>query len=854
MHTPRWLIFLYSLILIVGIIFALPNLFSDEHLKSPYLSWLPDTRVTLGLDLQGGSSLTLQVNKDDLKKEQLKIALNTVRKALRDAQIQPASNRVLGDAVVITLKNDTDKATAMEAIKKVTTPVAVGTMGGSTPDLAIEEQPNGIRVSLTNAAIENRLAGAVEQSLEIVRNRVDEVGVAEPSIQKVQDDRIEVQLPGYDNPEELKQLLGETAKLTFHLMPENVDLNNLPFGVEALDLATPQERSQYPGGKVPVYSQVSLDGGMLTDAKVRYDENGKPVISFSLNSTGATIFRDITRQNIGKPFAIVLDNKVLMAPTINGVIPNGQGQITGSWDYKYASTLAAQLRAGALPVPLTVIEQRVVGPDLGADAIRMGVFTGIIGFILVAVFIFLLYGLWGIIADVALALHTILTFSALSFLGATLTLPGIAGIILGIGIAVDANILINERIREETRNGFGAKAALDRGFKHAFATIVDANVTAVIAMLLLYWQGTGPVRGFAVTMLLGIIISMFTDITIVRIMMAWVVKKWKITTLHIQPFLNFIPQHTNFHFMNARYLGIGTSIVLSIASIILFIKPGLNYGIDFLGGSTVTISTQQPAEISKLRSEVSNLNLGETTIQSISNDGRGYAIRIQRQPGGEEDQTHARLAVINKVKQLYSDVKIESESTVGPKVSGELAHKGAVAVICAALAMAAYIWWRFEWFFAVGALVTLILDTTKMVGVFVLFQFDFNLTAIAALLTIVGYSINDKVVVYDRMRENLRLYKKMSLREVIDLSINQVLVRCIFTSATTVLSMLPMAIWGGSAVHNFALPIVIGIVIATSSSIFIAAPVLLFLGDWWHKHHKGRDKDIVSKKPAVEKS
>lgn len=850
MYTPRWLIYLYSLILLVGVIFALPNLFTDEHLQSPYLKWLPDTRVTLGLDLQGGSSLTLQVNKEDLKKEQLKIALNSVRKALREAKIQPTGSRVLGDAVAVTFKNDEDKAAAVEAVKKLITPVALGQMGGSAPDLAIEEQPNGIRVSLTEAAIQNRLSGAIEQSLEIIRNRVDEVGVAEPSIQKIQDDRIEVQLPGYDNPEELKQLLGETAKLTFHLMPENIDASNPPFGVEVLDLANPQESSMYPGGKVPVYSQVSLDGSMLTDARVSYDQNSQPIISFSLNSTGATIFRDITRQNVGKPFAIVLDNKVLMAPTINGVIPNGQGQITGSWDYKYASTLAAQLRAGALPVPLTVIEQRVVGPDLGADAIRMGVFTGIVGFILVAVFIFLLYGLWGIIADVALALHTILTFSALSLIGATLTLPGIAGIILGIGIAVDANILINERIREESRNGFGAMAALDRGFKHAFATIVDANVTAVIAVALLYWQGTGPVRGFAVTMLLGIIISMFTDITIVRIMMAWVVKKWKITTLHIQPFLNFIPQHTNFRFMNARFLGIGTSIVLSIASIFLFMKPGLNYGIDFLGGSTVSISTQQPAKIGELRTEVSALNLGETTIQSISNDGRGYTIRIQRQNGDEEEQTQARLSVINKVKELYPDVKIESESTVGPKVSGELAHKGTVAVICAALAMSIYIWWRFEWFFAIGALVTLILDTTKMIGIFALFQFDFNLTAIAALLTIVGYSINDKVVVYDRMRENLRLYKKMPLRQVIDLSINQVLVRCIFTSTTTVLAMLPMAIWGGSAVHNFAVPIVIGVVIATSSSIFIAAPVLLFLGDWWHKHHHGRNKEMVTDKSS----
>ncbi|MBK3746063.1 protein translocase subunit SecF, partial [Paraburkholderia aspalathi] len=454
---------------------------------------------------------------------------------------------------------------------------------------------------------------------------------------------------------------------------------------------------------------------------------------------------------------------------------------------------------------------------------------------LVAVLIMALYGFWGLIANVALLLHTILTFSALSLIGATLTLPGIAGIILGIGIAVDANILINERIREETRKGLGAMASLDKGFRIAYSTIVDANVTTLIATILLFLFGTGPVRGFAITMMLGIAISMFTAITIVRVIMEWSVRRRKLKVLHIEPFFSFIPENTNFKFMKARFLGIGVSIFLSIASIILFITPGLNYGIDFKGGIQAEIITSQPADLAQLRSTLTKLNLGEVALQTAGSPNN-VLIRVQRQDGGEEAQSIAVTKMREAVQQLDPGVKIERTEVVGPKVSGELARSGIIAVVLAAIAMLFYIWWRFEWYFALGAIATLVLDTTKIVGFFALTQLDFNLTAIAALLTIIGYSVNDKVVVYDRMRENLRLYKSKPLREIIDMSINQVLVRCVYTSLTTFLAMLPMAIWGGSAVHNFAIPMLFGIFIATTSSIFIAAPILLFLGDWWQRY------------------
>lgn len=819
MRFPRLSAFLYTAIVLIGLLLALPNLFSKEFMQK-YLPFLPDTRVTLGLDLKGGSYLVLEIDKAALIKEKLQNKLENISQQLNDKKLQINTIKANNNAITITAKNPKDLNAIATALKNINA-------------IKIASQAEQLNITLADDELNTQLKQAIEQSVEIIRKRIDEVGVAEPSIQKIGSDRVMVQLPGMQQPGQLRALLGKTAKLSFHLVDSTADKNDPPVGVSILPSFKDKAQT------FAIKDHISLDGNTLTDARA-YDDmsvpGGQVKIMFKLNGEGTRVFREITEQNMQKPFAIVLDDKVLTAPIIQGVIPNGNGEITGSFTMPEAIQLSALLRAGALPAPLTVVEERTVGPDLGADAIKMGVYTGIAGFILVALFMFLLYGMWGLIADIALALHTILTFAALSLLGATLTLPGIAGIILGIGIAVDANILINERIKEETRKGAGALAALDRGFSNAFSTIIDANVTAILATIVLYYYGSGPVRGFAVTMGLGIIISMFTDITLVRMMMAWIIRQRKIQRLHITPFLTSIPQYTNFKFMNARFIGIATSIVLSVASIFLFFKPGLNYGIDFKGGTQILITTPQPPELSNLRKTLSQLGLGEIALQQVNNEN-SVMIHIERQAGGEQTQTQAADKTRAAITKLYPNVKFGSTDIVGPKVSSELAKNGLIAVILAGLAMTAYIWWRFEWYFAIGAIITLILDVTKMLGFFAIFQIDFNLTAIAALLTIVGYSVNDKVVVYDRMRENLRTNVKVPLRQIIDNSINQVFMRCLFTSLATILAMLPMALWGGVAVHNFAMPMVIGVIIATSSSIFIAAPILLLLGAWQKKRH-----------------
>jgi SecD/SecF fusion protein len=502
------------------------------------------------------------------------------------------------------------------------------------------------------------------------------------------------------------------------------------------------------------------------------------------------------------------------------------------------------LRAGALPAKLTVIEERTVGADLGADAIKMGIYSGIVGFVLVAVFIFVLYGTWGFLANIALLIHTILTFSALTLVGATLTLPGIAGIVLGIGLAVDANVLINERIREETRKGRSAFAAIDTGFRRAYSTIIDGNMTALIAAAILFFFGSGPVRGFAVTMALGLIISMFTSVAFVRVAMIEITRRSKLKVLNIRPLIPFSPYDKHIQFMKARFFGIAVSALLSIASVVLFIHPGLNYGVDFRGGIQMAVKTQGAADLAKFREGLDSLGLGEITLQSFG-DKSSILVRAQRQEGGEEAQTAAVTKLKAEVTKIDPTATIEGTDVIGPKVSGELAWAGILSVVIASFAMLIYIWVRFEWPFAVGAIVTLVLDVTKAIGFFAITGLDFNLTAIAAILTLVGYSVNDKVVVYDRMRENMRLYKSMPLREIIDKSINETLARSLYTNATAFLALVPMAIWGGSAVSSFAIPMVFGILVAGASSIFIAAPILLFLGDWRRRHAKAPAADTA---------
>jgi len=704
MHTPRWLAISYSFILTLGALIALPNFFTASNIEKirQYIPFFPDTRVTLGLDLRGGSSLQLEIDVEAMKRERLISLLGEIRTKLRTEKIRPQSVRMIGEAIVVVIPDEFLRQQAVKAFDTLIAPVPTGALSALVNDLAIlQDHENGeIHITLTDSAVNYYISSAIDQSLKIIRERIDKVGVVEPSIQRVGKTRIQVQLPGIQNPERLRTLLGTTAKMTFHLVRLNVDIDNPPGEISILP--------GYKEGSTEHYAvehKIALDGAALKDARASYEhDTNRPMILFELNHQGAKEFAKISRENIGRPLAIVLDGKVLTAPTIQSVIPNGRGQITGQFTSDDTATLAALLRAGALPAPLKVVEERSIGPDLGADAIKMGLYTGILGFILVAVFIVLLYGKWGLIADVALALHTILTFSAMSLLDATLTLPGIAGIILGIGIAVDANILINECIREESGSGVSALAALERGFKRAFSTIVDANVTIVMTILILLYFGTGPVRGFAITMLLGIIISMFTDVTVVRMIMVWIVRRWKVKVLNIQPLFFCLPQRTGFNFMKARFIGIVTSVILSSISCFLFLKPGLNYGLDFKGGIQLEVATKEATNLAALRSLLNGLQVGEVVLQNIGNDNT-VLIRIQNNQGEEEEQTVTVGHIKDSIKILYPDAHFPRIDAIGPKISDDLVRDSILAVLLAAIAMTILIQRRLSAFLSCSSLI-----------------------------------------------------------------------------------------------------------------------------------------------------
>ncbi len=488
---------------ILGALLCLPNL-----MPSP-ASWMPWRQVHLGLDLRGGSYLLLQVDMDAVRKERLDTTLDRARQALtgkyRSLTEPPGDNRVLA-----TLRDPADTAAAVAALRTA----AANPDGGL--DFDTVTQPDGtLALTLNEQALRARASGAVQQSIEIVRRRIDATGVLDPQITRQGDSRIVVQLPGVDDPNRIKQLIGTTAKMTFHLVDEAADPNRpAPPG----DAVLPMEKT--PSQKVVVKRRVEVDGASLTDASpARNTQTGEWVVNFVFDSTGARRFADVTTAQLGHPFAIVLDDKVLTAPVIREPITGGRGQISGSFDAQSATDLAVLLRAGALPAPLTVVEERTVGPELGADSIRAGAIALGVGFLLVVGFMGTFYGLFGWFANVCLLVNLVLMLAILSLLEATLTLPGMAGILLTLGMAVDANILINERIREETKLDRKPVAALEAGFRRAYSTIIDSNATAFLAHVMLFVFGSGPVRGFAVTITVGIVTTLFTATVLARLMM-----------------------------------------------------------------------------------------------------------------------------------------------------------------------------------------------------------------------------------------------------------------------------------------------------------------------------------------------
>jgi len=529
LYFSRWKSFLVLGVVLFGILATIPNFFSKE-MVAKWPSWLPGQQLVLGLDLQGGVYLLYQVDKDEYRTTRLKALTGEIRRALRPSgeKIGYTDLRIRNGQVQVTIR-DTDKIDeARKRLEPLVNPLVSTLLSVSgtsaVNEFSIEEEGATFRYQFTESGFDERIRGIVSQSIEVIRRRIDELGTTEPSIQRQGTDRILVEAPGLDDPERLKELVGTTARLTFHMVDTSMT------GEQA-------EQSRPPPGTIVLQSVDSagppsyllqenaiLGGEDLVDAQTTFEQQtNEPVVSFRFNTSGGIKFATITERNVGRPFAIVLDDKVISAPVIREPIRGGAGIISGSFTVESANNLAILLRAGALPAKLIINEERTVGPGLGQDSIDAGEIATTIAAIAVLTFMILTYGLFGIFSNIALLANLFLIIGLLSILGATLTLPGIAGIVLTVGMAVDANVLIYERIREEARQGRSPLNAIDAGYKRALATILDANITTLLAAVILFALGSGPVRGFAVTLAIGIVTTVFTAFVFSRYLIAqWV--------------------------------------------------------------------------------------------------------------------------------------------------------------------------------------------------------------------------------------------------------------------------------------------------------------------------------------------
>lgn len=544
LHFSRSKMIFVALVCLWGLLATLPNFLSQETLKS-WPGFLPGKQLSLGLDLKGGAHLLVQMDSEELRKDWLKSLRGDVRKQLIDAKIRYKGLGQSGDLVRVKLVDETKSEEALTKLRLIRQPLGNALMGGSGYDVDVRQGSDGfLEVVPTNAGMQQRISNASSAAIEVIRRRIDAFGNIEPNIVRQGLDRILVQVPGFDDTETLKKLIGQTARLTFHDVHPNMT------AAQARESMIPLGYVIHPDADDPNYEHLLKEipvvyGEDLVDAQPGFDQDtNEPIISFRFNQKAARLFGQFSSLNVGRPFAIVLDNgivettkadgtverkrdvRVLSAPVIREPILGGSGQISGNFSVEEANNLAVQVRSGALPTTLTIVEERTVGPSLGADSVAGGEMAALVGGVGVAAFMLFAYGLFGVFALMAVVVNLLLIVGTMSALGSTLTLPGIAGLILTVGMAVDANVLIYERIREEMRNGKQPISAIDSGFSRAFSTIIDSNLTTLIAGIVMFWLGSGPIRGFAVTLSLGIFATVFTAFLVTRLLVAlWVARQ-----------------------------------------------------------------------------------------------------------------------------------------------------------------------------------------------------------------------------------------------------------------------------------------------------------------------------------------
>ncbi|MBI4343493.1 MAG: protein translocase subunit SecD [Candidatus Omnitrophica bacterium] len=686
-----------------------------------------------------------------------------------------------------------------------------------------------LRVDTSKVPPQARHTDVTAVALEIVRNRIDQFGVREPLIQRQGMDHILVQLPGVTDRERALNLIGQTALLEFQLVAESPRLLE-----QALAGAAPagyRLAEDETGQPLLLDTKDTLTGAILSDAYVDAGELGLPEVSFHLNKEGAKAFGRLTGTNINRRLAIVLDGKVQSAPTIQSRITDA-GRITGRFTREEANDLAIVLRAGSLPAPIVVEEERTVGPTLGRDSIAAGVRATAIGLALVVVFMVGYYWLSGLVAVAALTLNFLLILGGLGYFQATLTLPGIAGMLLTLGMAVVATVLLNERIREELRAGRPLSLAIGAGYDKAFSAILDSNVTTLIAALFLYWFGTGPIRGFATTLGIGLLASMFTAVFVTRVVFDILLGMGALKPKGLAMLQLF--KQTKSDFVGKRYICWGISLVTIALGMTAFVMRGPDrYGIDFTGGLLVEYRFSQPVEAEALRASLRKVGLGDAALQRFGSSTE-WLIRTS---AGTDAQIQSAVGRIGEALRADHDaagpqqVRLER---VGPTVGAILRNKAWMAIGWSLVGILLYVAFRFRhWDFGAAGVIALIHDVIVAVGALCLAGRQIDLTIVAALLTIAGYSINDTIVIYDRVRENMRLNRKMRLAEVINLSVNETLSRTILTSLVTLLTVITLYGMGGEVLRDFSFCLIVGFISGVYSTVYIASGLVIMWRQWF---------------------
>lgn len=844
MKVLKWKFSLIAILLVASVLLATPSFY--RHPPSWWKRFFPSEGFRLGLDLQGGMHLILKVDVDKAVRNGLELAGRDLKEMWLEKDIPLTRLEEDTSHLVYILPN----VEVERQFKHV--------IGDQFPNLVLvssvkEGNIPKVTLKLADREIEFIRKNAVDQTLEIIRNRIDQFGVTEPAIVRHGEDEIVVQLPGIKDPERALSLIGQTAQLEFKLLDEDAGLDpkrlihdlvgsgRLKEGYSTDEL-NEALRDTIPAGDEVLFlrevdwetgitrltpmllkSKVLMTGDMVKDARVNFGRYSEPYVSLEFTKRGSHVFERITSENVGKRLAIILDKVVRSAPNIRERIAGGRAQITGSFTAEEAHDLAIVLRAGSLPAPVYIVQNVTVGPGLGLDSIHKGFTSGLIGSILVVSFMVFYYRASGVIANGALFLNIILLLGALAALRATLTLPGIAGIVLSIGMGVDSNVLIFERMREEFRSGRPIKSGVDAGYSRATGTIMDAQITTLIAAAALFLFGTGPIRGFAVTLSLGIVLNLFTVLFGTKIIYDYLNLKRKLKRLK---FVELI-KSTEIDFLGLRRYSMVISAALVFLGLMAFVQIYLgraNLGVDFAGGTLIQYRSLNPVSLDKIRNVLVKNGLRGCELQQVAGTNALIVKMKKRETAvGEEADT---ISAIFAKEFPENPFTIESKTEIGASVSDALRKAAIVAIVISLAGVIIYLALRFDFRFGVAAAIATFHDVLAVLGIFYVLNKEITLLIVTALLTLAGYSLNDTVVVFDRVRENLLKKGKNRPSEIMNISINEVLSRTIITSLTTLFVLMALLLLGGVVLHDFALALFIGLIVGNYSSIFVACAIV----------------------------